>query len=88
MREKSTRGERDVWGDADAFREQLRLRRVQRIGQAVELHHLLERRQQAEADDVEQRDAAIRHVTDAVALDHLLDELVLRRSVLQWLAQG
>ena len=41
--------------DADVLLEHLRVRRIEGIGQAVELGHLLERRQQAEADDIEQR---------------------------------
>ncbi len=65
--------------DADVPAGEAALGRVHRVRQAVELRHLLERAQQAESDDVEQRDGAARNVADAVTLDHLLDDALLSR---------
>ena len=53
------------------------MRRIQRIREAVELRHLLKRRQQAETDDVEQRHGTTGDVIYSIAPDHLLDDLVL-----------
>mmetsp|Transcript_9629 Transcript_9629/g.22441 ORF Transcript_9629/g.22441 Transcript_9629/m.22441 type:complete len:329 (+) Transcript_9629:2911-3897(+) len=53
--------------DVDLAGQQLGVGRVDRAGQAVELHHLLQRRQQREADRVEQDDGAVLHQPDAVA---------------------
>ena len=48
---------------------------------------MLERCQQAEADDVEQRHRAAGHMIDAIALDHFLDDQRFRPLTAQRLAQ-
>src|SRR6202008_3175918 len=53
--------------DVDLAGQQLGVGRVDRTGQAVELHDLLQRRQQREADRVEQDDGAVLDEADAVA---------------------
>ena len=49
--------------------------RIQGVGQAVQLGHLLEWRQQAEADNIEQCHCTAGDVIDAVTADHILDYL-------------
>ena len=73
--------------DADVLLEHLGVRRVQGIGEAVQLGHLLEGRQKAEADDVEQRHGPACDVIDPVATNHLLDDLRLDVAAAQRLAE-
>ena len=73
--------------DVDVLLEHFRVCRIERISQAVQLRHLLKRCQQAEADDVEQRDGATRHIVNAELANHPLDDLGLYLVPNEWLAQ-
>ena len=46
---------------------------VHRIGQAVKLGHLFQRRKQGKADNIEQGDGAVAHIGDAIAFDDFAD---------------
>jgi hypothetical protein len=59
--------------DFDVLLAQLVVGRVQRVRETVQLAGLLERRIKGEIDDIEQQHGAAVDITDAVALDQLLD---------------